>query len=75
MGRADTLRWRGVMGERQDGMSVADLRAWLADADALAAREGVSAGDAKPELALNKDATIRRIWVGVARRRWREHAR
>ena len=60
------------MAERHDGMRIADLRAWIADADALAGREGVSAGDVVPEVLANKDGSIRRIWAGVARRRWRE---
>ena len=75
MNRGDTVRWRGVLAEDdgRSGLTIADLRAFLADADNLAAREGLSAGDAVPLVATHGDGAIRHIWVGVARRRWRRY--
>jgi hypothetical protein len=69
----DTIRWRGVLAEDDggDGLCIADLRAFLADADALAEQLGTCAGDAVPLVAVRKNGAIRHIWVGVKRRRWR----
>jgi hypothetical protein len=71
--RGDTIRWRGVLAEDdgKSGLTIADLRAFLADADALAGLLGTCAGDAVPLVAVHRDGAIRHIWVGVARRRWR----
>lgn len=68
--RADTIRWRGVQSaENRDGLSILDLRDFLADVDELAAQLESWAGLGVPVVLLNEDATIRHIWVGVQRRR------
>lgn len=72
MRTGDTIRWRGVLAEDDGhGLTIADLRAFIADADALAHQLGVSAGDAIPLVATRRDGSIRHIWAGVTRRRWR----
>jgi hypothetical protein len=69
--RADTIRWRGVMSETRDrGLSIIDLRRFLADADDLAIQLGTWAGTAVPIVLPNDDCTIRHIWVGVEHRPW-----
>jgi hypothetical protein len=68
----DTLRWRGVLAEdgpASRGLTVADLRTFLAAADALAATEGIAAGAGVPRVAVHRDGTIHHIWFGV-RRHW-----
>jgi len=69
----DTIRWRGVVARNKDhsGLTIADLRAFLAETDAVAARFGISSGEVVPLVALNRDDTIRHIWAGVVRKRWR----
>jgi hypothetical protein len=70
--RADTFRWRGVMSETSgDGLSVLDLRTFLDDVDELAVQLDTWAGISVPVVLLNDDCTIRHIWVGVRRKRWR----
>jgi hypothetical protein len=72
--RADTFRWRGVMSETSgDGLSILDLRTFLADVDELALQLDTWAGISVPVVLLNDDCTIRRIWVGVQRKRWKWH--
>jgi hypothetical protein len=69
----ETLRWRGVLAEDDgDGLTIAELRAFLADAEALAGVLGVDVDQARPLVANTRaNGAIRHIWVGVARRRWR----
>lgn len=68
----DTLRWRGVLAkDHGDGLTIAELRAFLADAESLAGVLGVDVDQARPLVATRGDGAIRHMWVGVARRRWR----
>jgi hypothetical protein len=69
----DTLRWRGVLAEDRTGagLTIADLRAFIADADALAAILGVDVDQARPLVADYGGGAIRHLWVGVSRRSWR----
>ena len=70
----DTLRWRGVLAEGQgDGLTIAELRAFIADAEGLAGVLGVDVDQARPLVATRSNGAIRHIWVGVARRRWTRH--
>lgn len=70
MRRADTFRWRGVASDdRSDGLTILDLQTFLGDAEELAHELGTWAGISVPVVLLNRDCTIRHIWVGVQRRR------
>ena len=71
--RADTIRWRGVMSEDKgkDGLSMLDLQTFLGDAEELALDLGTWAGIAVPIALVNNDCTIRHLWVGVQRKRWK----
>lgn len=68
-----TVHWRGLMLEddtKADGLSIADLREFLAEADRLADLLGVKADAARPLVLLNDGSTIRHIWAGLQYRRW-----
>ena len=72
--RADTIRWRGVMSaDHPEGLNLTDLGAFLRDAAALADQLGTwdGIGAAVPIALVNPDSSIRHLWVGVERRRWR----
>jgi hypothetical protein len=67
----DTIRWRGIMTEtKRDGLDITDLRKFLADVEDLSFELGTWPGLKIPVVVANYDGTIRRIWVGVQRRRW-----
>jgi hypothetical protein len=66
-----TIRWRGVMSEtKSEGLDMTDLATFIHDAEELSRQLGVWPGIAVPVVVANYDGSIRRIWVGVQRRRW-----
>lgn len=71
--RGDTIRWLGVKVSDADGagMTIAGIRLFLAEVDALAEAEGMSVEEAIPVVERHKRGGIRWLWVGVRRReRW-----
>jgi hypothetical protein len=71
--RADTLLWRGVISaDNPEGLNLTDLGGFLRDAAHLAEQVGTwdGIGAAVPIVLVNRDSTIRHLWVGVERR-WR----
>jgi hypothetical protein len=72
MSRGDTVRWRGVLAEDRTGrgLTVAQLRQFVDDAEELARWEGADIELARPLVAVSSGGAIRHIWLGVARRSW-----
>ena len=75
----DTLRWHGVLVEDHSGggLTIADYRQFLADADAAAAEAAVSIEDQVPTVGTwdrggAPAGSVRDIWVGITRRKRRQ---
>lgn len=76
MGSGDTLRWRGVMLTDVDGhgLTIAGLRLFLDEADAMAAEHRVSIEEQTFEVLVRR-GRAHRLWVGVVRRERRGRLR